>query len=300
MENPSGSPSHLATANLYTQSMNREHRGCLIFLLDQSGSMSVPAKGKQYNNADMATTTINNLIKTVVDNAGFDMQTGRRRDYCDLFIFGYGDQVHSLLDPNDNPISVTTLAENPRGVHEVLREEIDRSTGQIRQVKAAQPYWIQSFADSNRTEMAWALSRARNAAQNWIMADPKRLRSFPPIVINVTDGENNGQGDPIAEASQLRQLGTQQGQILLFNCHLTSTGDKRLSFPFDVAQVQHLGSGAEQLFHMASAVPDSMISRARSTFSIEVPSGARGFIYNADPHDLINFLNWGTRTRDTE
>ena len=288
-------------SGLYTQSMNREHRGCLIFLLDQSGSMSVQVRGQPYKNMDMATATINNLIKTVIDNAGYDIQTGRRKNYCDLVIFGYGDQVHSLLDPNDNPISVTALAESPRGVHDVMREEIDRTTGQIRQVRVQQPYWIQAFGNSQKTEMAWALQRARNAAQNWIASDPKRLNSFPPIVVNITDGEHNGQGDPISEASQLRQFGTQQGQILLFNCHLTSTGSQRVSFPFDASQVQSLGAGAEQLFHMASPIPPSMIDRARSTFSVDVPGGARGFIYNADPQDLVNFLNWGTRqTREGE
>ena len=300
MELPADALTRVTTTGLYNQSMSREHRGCLIFLLDQSGSMTVTVKGQQYNNADMATTTINNLLKAVVDNAGFDLQTGRRRDYCDLFIFGDGDDVHSLLDPNDNPVSVTVLAENPRGMHEVLREEIDRGTGQIRQVAVAQPYWIQPFANSKRTEMARALARARAAAQNWILADPRRLQSFPPLVINITDGENNGQGDPIVEANALSQLGTQQGHILFFNCHLTSTGAKRLSFPFDASQVQHLGRGAEQLFYMSSPIPDSMIARARNTFSVEVPAGARGFIYNADPQDLLNFLNWGTRTRDGE
>jgi hypothetical protein len=192
-------------------------------------------------------------------------------------------------------VSVSDLAENPRGVHQVVREEVDRLTGQVQQISVSQPYWIDPFANSRQTEMAWALSRAREAAQHWIAADPRRLQSFPPIVINITDGDHNGQGDPIAEANELRRFGTEQGQILLFNCHLTSTATHSLTFPSDIHQVQPIGPGAEQLYHMASFVPTSMIARAGGTFNVEVPKGARGFIYNADPQDLVNFLNWGTR-----
>ncbi len=299
MEIPVQSGNVFSAGNLYTRRCSREHRCCLIFLLDQSGSMSVPVQGQSSNNIGMATATLNDLLKTVVENAGYDLQTGKRKDYCDLFIFGYGDEVHSLLSQTGEPVSVVDLADHPRGVQEVVRDEQDRATGRVYQVRDQQPYWIQPFATSQRTEMAWALSYARDAAQRWIAADPRRLQSFPPLVFNITDGEHNGQGDPIAEATELRRFGTEQGQILLFNCHLTSAPSRAMIFPFDVSQVRNLGPGAEQLFQMASPIPDAMIMRARNTFNIEVPAGAHGFIYNADPKDLVNFLNWGTRQTQT-
>jgi len=288
-----------SASNLYTRRCSREHRCCLIFLLDQSGSMSVNVKGESFANMDMAAATLNDLLKTVVEHAGYDLQTGKRKDYCDVFVFGYGDQVHSLLSQSGEPVSVVDLADHPRGMRDVLRDQQDRATGQVYKVRDQQPYWIEAYGNSQRTEMAWALSYARDAAQRWIAADPRRLQSFPPLVFNITDGDHTGQGDPLAEANELKRFGTEQGQILLYNCHLTSQPSQALIFPFDVSQVRHLGTGAEQLFHMASTIPESMITRARATFNIEVPAGAHGFIYNADPQDLVNFLNWGTRQTQT-
>src|SRR5207249_3336009 len=108
-------------------------------------------------------------------------------------------------------------------------------------VQEDRPYWIESYAKSYKTEMAEALSGASQAVQNWLNADPRRHLSFPPVVINITDGQHNGKGDPIVQAKRLRQLRTDDGPVLLFNCHLTSNNTRKLTFPHDIRQIQTLG-----------------------------------------------------------
>jgi len=180
-------------------------------------------------------------------------------------------------------------------------EKYDRVQGKKVQVQEMQPYWINYSADSTKTEMAKALQRAYRVVQDWLQADLRRRQSFPPIVINITDGAHNGEGDPIEAAKSIRQLYTDDGHVLLFSCHLTSNSTSHLVFPRDAQVISRNVSNADErewavnLFEMSSEIPATMAKRARESFNAGLPDGARGFIYNANPADLIDFLSWGTR-----
>ena len=291
-------------ADSYRKSWNRQHRGLLIFLLDQSGSMQQPIHigNNTYTNGEMATTTLNDLIVSVINNTPIDSQTGRLKDYCDLLVLGYGNEIIPLLDNGYGaPVSIKELADNPRGHRAVLVERYDRVLKKKVPVKEMQPYWITYTPSTSKTEMAKALQKSYRVIQDWLGADPRRRQSFPPIVINITDGEHNGEGDPIVMAKQIRQLATDDGHVLLFSCHLTSRSSDRLVFPKDASIIrQHITSSEEQtwainLFEMSSEIPSSMAKRARESFNAGLADGTRGFIYNANPADLIDFLSWGTR-----
>ncbi len=288
----------------YKKAWNRQNRGLLIFLLDQSGSMQQPIQigNRPYTNGQMATATLNELIISVINNTPVDAQTGRLKDYCDLLVLGYGDQVIPLLDDgNGSPISIRELADNPRGHNPVQVERYDRMQKKYVQVQEMQPYWIQYTANSRRTETAKALQTSYYTIQNWIAADQRRRQAFPPIVINITDGQHNGQGDPLEEAAKIKRIFTNDGHALLFSCHLTSNSILRLTFPGDVKQIyskitdQDECEWARQLFEMSSIIPHTMAKRARDSFNAQLEENARGFIYNANPADLIDFLSWGTR-----
>jgi uncharacterized protein YegL len=288
----------------YRKSWNRQHRGLLIFLLDQSGSMRQPVQigNRQYTNGEMATLALNDLIVSVINNTPIDSQTGRLKDYCDLLVLGYGNQVTPLLDNRQGaPVSIKDLAENPIGRRPVLVEKYDRVQGKKVQVQEMQPFWINYTADSTKTEMAKALQRAYRVVQDWLQADLRRRQSFPPIVINITDGAHNGEGDPIEAAKSIRRLYTDDGHVLLFSCHLTSNSTSHLVFPRDAQMISRNVSNADErewavnLFEMSSEIPATMAKRARESFNAGLPDGARGFIYNANPADLIDFLSWGTR-----
>jgi hypothetical protein len=293
----------------YKEAWTRQRRGLLIFLLDQSGSMSekVTIHGQTYTNGDMATAALNSLLVSVIDNAPFDPQTGRRKDYCDILILGYGDRVTPLLNQSGAPVAVADLAANPRGQYQVRVEKKDAIQGKNVIVYETRPFWIECFASSRRTESALALQATYNSIRTWLAADTRRRLSFPPLIINITDGIHNGQGDPIYEANRVRQLSTEDGQVLLFNCHITHADTEPLVFPDNIEVIRSkIAPGqdrqcAEMLFEMSSHIPASMIQRAQTTFNTGLTPGTRGFLYNADGQDLIKFLNWGTRqTRSVE
>jgi hypothetical protein len=289
----------------YSENFTRLKRGLLVFLLDQSGSMieHIILQGYELTLAQMASSILNSILVTVIDNAALDTSTGRRKNYCDIIIFGYGDNVKPLLNLAGVPVPLPDLAENTRGKQSVRKTKYDSIKGNYVTVDEEQPYWIEPLANSSWTEMALAVSRAHQVVQDWLRADPRRRASFPPIVINITDGRHNGKtkgDDPVQEARKLRQLRTDDGAVLLFNCHITKSNTQALSFPSSSTQIKSLNllqqeqEGAQQLFDMSSEVPATMAKRAQQLSGTTLSPGARGFIYNASGEDLIRFLSWGT------
>ena len=65
--------------------------------------------------------------------------------------------------------------------------------------------------------MCEALSAASKALQDWTAQHPD---SYPPMVINVTDGDaTDGNPEPLAQ--EVMALGTNDGNALLYNAHLS-------------------------------------------------------------------------------
>jgi len=290
----------------YRKSWSRVNRGLLVFLLDQSGSMQEELQigGQTYTNGQMATTALNNLIVSVINNTPPDPERGGLKDYCDILVLGYGDQVTLLLaDSRGMPLSIRDLAARPKGRKQVLTQRFNREQNRYIQVPEEQPYWIDYSANSYRTEMASALQQAGQAVQAWLRMDTNRLKSFPPIVINISDGQHNGLGNPSEMADRLRQLYTNDGHVLLFSCHLTSSSGayQGLAFPRTVQEINARITDidervwAKNLFDMSSQIPLTMSRKARTTFKVDLQDDARGFIYNASPAELIGFLRWGTQ-----
>ena len=286
----------------YQKAWTRQNRGLLVFLLDQSGSMgaSFQVGGHSYKKAEAAASALNSLIISVINNAPFDPQTGRRKDYCDILALGYGDRVTGLLNTSFSPVSVADLAANPKGQHVIRVERYDHSQGRNVASDERRPYWIDPFCQSRRTETALALQQTYKGITDWLNANPRHRLSFPPIVINITDGMHNGEGNPISESQRVRQWYTEDGSVLIFNCHITALDVEPLILPSDRREIAANISPqerecAELLFDMSSPIPTTMRNQARDTFGLDLAPTSRGFVYNADAKDLINFLNWGTR-----
>lgn len=285
----------------YTRRFSRRYPGLFIILLDQSGSMGEPVQGQNCTKGDYATTALNNLIYKMVQSAKFEASTGERRKYGYLSIFGYGDSVYPLLSPSGDPIDIPFLGKHPRGTVQIVRDVLDTHTQSYQKVVENRPYWIEPLW-RGQTQMAGAFMLARDVARRWLSAEPEqgqapRQECFPPIIINITDGENNGNGDPVALAQEIQAEGTQQGGILIFNCHFTNEIVQSCIFPGSASEMLHLNSPfAQKMFEMSSIIPEPLRRKA----SLELLQGeqisntARGFVYNADTDILVKFLHWGT------
>ena len=71
--------------------------------------------------------------------------------------------------------------------------------------------------------------------------------------MHITDGESQD-GNPIPYADALKSLATDDGNVLLFNCHLSMTAADPFMFPAtDEGLPDEL---AKVLFHMSSVLPE--------------------------------------------
>ncbi len=112
-------------------------------------------------------------------------------------------------------------------------------------------------------------------------------------MLHITDGASTD-GDPQALSDAIRQISTNDGSCLLFNLHVSSAPGEALRFPSNLNNVSD--PYARQLFCMSSVLP-SHISKLCQEKGYAIEDGARGFMFNTDPKDIVNFFDIGTRPR---
>jgi hypothetical protein len=235
--------------------------------------------------------TVNRLLRDLVLRCAKEEGV---RDYFHVGVIGYGERVQPLVEPADPAtrseghgaaglVPISALADRPKRMEERIREN---GEGEERPVKF--PVWFDPHA-KNGTPMCQALDLAAQRVRAWIDLYP---RSFPPVVVNVTDGEATD-GEPLRYAQQLRAFATDDGEVLLFNVHLSESEDASVELPSESGELP-AEEYAEQLFQMSSRLPFSMRSAAEQE-GYRVDLDTRGFVFNANPGALVRFLEIGTR-----
>ena len=280
----------------YSAEISRSTPGAFIFLLDQSASMqdafggaeqkgdAAPSKARVL--ADVVNRLLQNLVLRCAKEEGV-------RDYFSVGVIGYGDRVQPLIEPAEgygaaaDLIPVSHLAERPLRLEERLRQATN-DEGETVEQRVKTPIWFEPHA-KNGTPMCQALDFAAQMARQWIEVHPQ---SFPPIVVNVTDGEATD-GEPLRYAQELRSFATEDGEVLLFNVHLSESEAVAVELPEAMDELPR-DEYARQLFQMSSRLPFSMRSAAEQE-GYTVGMDTRGFIFNADPTALVQFLEIGTR-----
>jgi hypothetical protein len=91
---------------------------------------------------------------------------------------------------------------------------------------------------------------------------------------------------------ELMSLSTQDGNVLLFNCHLSSERAPAIEFPDAEPSVPD--KYAALLYRISSVLPAPIRSAAQAE-GYRVSDGTRGYVFNADMVSLIKFLDIGTR-----
>jgi hypothetical protein len=278
----------------YSQEISRQNKALFIFLLDQSFSMDDPMANSSNRKADELALAINGWLQNMViacsKSEGF-------KDWFDIAVIGYGsdDQGNAIIEPaligplaGRELVSISEVAGSPARVDEVTSFMQDDETGDMIEMPQQVPVWIDAKTQG-ATPICSALVKAIEIIDNWI---PQHSKSFPPIVINITDGESS-EGDPIPYADSLKQRATEDGEVLFFNCCVSSTpGDP---FLFRGNGELMPDQFARQLFHMSSVLPETTLKKARE-MGQELEPNARGMAYNADMVTLIKFLDMGTRS----
>ncbi|GIK37977.1 MAG: hypothetical protein BroJett011_18100 [Chloroflexota bacterium] len=272
----------------YTAEISRANPTCFLFLIDQSGSMSDPISSGEggESKADITAAAINRLLSELVIKCSKDMEIRR---YFQVGVIGYGGTVGPALGGNlasQELVWIDDIYSNPARVEERTKKVPDGAGGLVDTVIKF-PVWFDPVTD-NGTPMTQAFTQAQAVLRNWVAQHPS---SFPPIVINITDGESTD-GDPSGTAETLKTLTTDDGNLLIFNVHLSSTRAAPIKFPDSEEGLPD--QYARLLFRMSSQLPDFMRQVAQE-FGFNPSSNSRGFIFNAGIEEVISFLNIGTR-----
>jgi hypothetical protein len=277
----------------YTQEISRERKACFLFLLDQSFSMEEPLGNSSRRKCDELVTAINAWLQNMAIRATGDVGI---KDWMDIGVIGYRtDQesqpiIESALQAplaSKTLVSITDIGNNPLRMDSVTQQLPDEDTGEMIEMATEMPVWVDPKAEGG-TPMCHALHHTYEIVEKWIN---DHRQSFPPIVINITDGESQD-GDPVPYAEAIQSLSTDDGNVLLFNCHLSLTAADTFMFP---ASGEVLPDAlARVLFKMSSPLPESICQRAIAE-GYDLQTGARGMSYNANMVELIKFLDMGTR-----
>ncbi|MHB1033280.1 MAG: vWA domain-containing protein [Pirellulales bacterium] len=281
----------------YTQEISRGRKACFLFLLDQSYSMEEPLGNSTNRKCDELVTAINAWLQNMGIRASGDAGI---KDWMDIGVLGYrtDQEATPILESalqgplaGQTLVSITEIGANPARIDQVTAFLPDDETGEMIEMPTEMPIWVDPKAEGG-TPMCHVLHQAFGILEGWINEHPD---SFPPIVINITDGESQD-GDPIPYAEAVKSLATNDGNVLLFNCHLSMVSADPFMFP---ASNEILPDDlARVLFDMSSVLPEPLVKNALAE-GFELQPNARGMAFNADMVALIKFLDMGTRAAAT-
>jgi hypothetical protein len=264
----------------YSAEISRANPTCFLFLIDQSKSMLQPMGGAPHRTkAEAVADAINHLLYTLVLRCVWGTNI---LDRFHVGVIGYGLNVAPALGGPLAGRELVPIGEVARGPLRVEQRVPPAGGSPVRF-----PIWFEPAGDGN-TPMCATLQRAGALLAGFLVDHPD---CFPPIVVNITDGKATD-GNPLEAATRLRQLTSTDGNVLLFNLHLSEKVGERIEFPDSEATL--IDNFAKLLFRMSSVLPAGMVQNAQQS-GLGVSPLSRGFVFNADLDAVVRSLDIGTR-----
>ena len=249
-------PMVLQSKEAYTAQITRNTPTAFIFLVDQSVSMnrSVTLDGEQMTLSEAVARIVNNQINELVLRC---IKTNEVRHYYDIAVIGYGHEAYSgwggSLAGRDF-VSPEELKNNPYKRITVREEKHTRRGITVKEVEKVQ--WLEARHDGRWTRLHLAFARAERLLGQWL-EEHKGQDCYPPTIINITDGQFNDakREELVQQANELKALFTNDGNVLLWNIHITPGSQETVLLPTGKTE---LGGDkyAEQLYDMSSLLPE--------------------------------------------
>ncbi len=278
----------------YEAEISRDNPSCFLFLIDQSASMedeiSIGEETQQLaqGDADSINRWLQELSIKCAKSEGV-------RDYYNIGVIGYGKDVGpSFLGPiaGRELIPISEIADNPARLDERTKKVPDGAGGLVEQ-SIRIPVWFDPVANGG-TPMCRAAGEAKRVLESWIAEHPD---SFPPTVIHITDGESTD-GNPTDRLNALTSLSTSDGNVMLFNIHL-SANPNATAVSFSDSPDDLPDAYSKMLFETASPLTPAMRGLAKE-HGFETSEGSRCFVLNADLVLLVQAIDIGTRPSNVQ
>ena len=264
--------------------------GYIIFLVDQSGSMSELYQGGK-TKAEYTALVINRTINDLI----FQNAAGEKvKDRVFISLIGYGGKGgNSVEDIRSDYLS--NYADEPLRIEKVKKKVPDGAGGLV-EIDEEMPIFLEPLANG-LTPMGDALEFAKQLIEGWIQRKPDNPA---PIIINVSDGMpyNGSSTNPleemnkaVASANSIMNVATKDGNPLIFNAHIGDGINEK-----KCAENESELAGDEEaqfLFKISSKIPDAYKPAARK-YDLKIGENSRGFVSNAGPETLITFIDFGS------
>ncbi len=273
----------------YTAEISSDNPSCFLFLIDQSTSMEeeVAAGDATQQKATGVADTMNRWLQELSIKCA---KSEGVRDYYHVGVLGYGKMVGPCVNGSSvgrEMIPISEIADNPARLEERTKKVPDGAGGLLDQTVRF-PVWFDPVADGG-TPMCRATAAAEEILSRWLTEHPD---CFPPIVIHITDGEATD-GDPTERMKSLTNLCSTDGNVMLFNIHLSANPDaKSFTFPDSVEVLPD--DYSKLLFETSSPLTPTMRALAKE-HGFSPNQDARAFVLNADMVLLVQAIDIGTR-----
>lgn len=279
---------------MYSQEITRQHRTAFILALDRSGSMqeSVRFGKKVMSKAEAVSIIANALITELIDRC---RRTDSLRNYYDVAVVGYSNDNIEMLLGRDGMLSIDDLSRiSPRRRTLSDEEQLSEQNSAIFQHSLDE--WFTPHAEGN-TPMYEAMLRVRDLAKEWCEKSENR-QSFPPVVINITDGEASDCDDNELRdiCEQIKRIATDDGNVLLINIHI-STDSTLPAIIFPMAEeLTGAGRYSRLLAECSSIMPSAFDSAICEMKGRGATPPFFGMGYNASIIELLSMVNIGSRS----
>ncbi len=274
----------------YQAEISRTNPTCFLFLVDHSTSMRDPITGEadKPKKSEFVAEAINKVLQSLIVSASKDLEIRR---YYQIGVIGYGSEVQNVFQGElaaEDLVWVDDLYAHPHRIEDRIRilEAEDETT---EEVVTKFPVWVEAEAHG-QTPMCSALRKAHEILSGWVEEHPE---SYPPTVINLTDGESND-GDARIPADELKSLHTEDGNVVLLTVHASSNPYSEKIF-FPEAEDELPDHFSRVMFKMSSPLTPNMVKTASDLLGVEISEKAHGMVYNADIAGIVQALEIGTR-----
>lgn len=279
----------------YTAQITRQAPTAFIFLVDHSVSMkrTTNYQGEEMTLAAAVARIVNDQIDTLVKRC---IKNDDTRHYYDIALIGYGENVYSAWEgklSGRDFVSPVEIKENP---YKTITTTVEKRTRKgIERKEVTKQQWIEAKHNGSWTHVHKAFEKAKNLIEKWVTEHPD---SYPPTIINITDGEFNGL-NPQGRSdlvNSIKSIYTSDGNVLVFNIHVTPSNSTSLMFPITRGEVSQDKYSLE-LYSLSSLLP-TVYSPEISELLQKGDKTTRfiGMGVNGSMSDLTRFMNIGTLT----
>ncbi len=271
---------------------SRNNLGYILFLLDTSQSMATQITGmpasEQESMVEYASTVLNHVFTSLIHTNRDGNDVIIDRVFVGLITYGT-PRVPSVLPDETSDSDVVTVCEGTLSklepVLEPYQARVTTPEGSTECLLYRLVPRLATVGGPRGTPMAEAFEIAAERVKTYLES---RFGDGPiPVVVNITDGEPTDEVRARAAAAALTNMGNKQGNVLLYNIHITSTFQCGKSDDFPT-KAPNDPSG-KFLFDISSVIPEFMREHFESQ-GYKTPVGARGCKVNQGISTLMKLV----------